>query len=302
MKRLILLLTACFSIMGSLAAEVEPMPADTVIQLEEKRIEVKEIGNRLKVKVYELTEEGDSVDSEMVFEGHYRDGRSYESRKHVKSVNIPLPTWNKDFNPHWAGFGMGFASFADGSLNVNDIEGVSLRSGSSLEYNLNVFEKAFPFSRYGWAVVTGAGMRWSRYRLDSNSYFQKVDGVTSLQPAPEGIQYKASKLNITSITIPVLLEWQKRRRGEAQYFFSAGVVGVIKTCSSSKVVYIDEKGDKQKQKMDTGMNLRPVNLDFLVQGGLNWIAVYTKYAPVNLFENGKGPKLHPVSIGLQIHL
>lgn len=84
----------------------EPMPADTVIRLENKRIVVKDNGERMKVKVYELTEEGDSIDSEMIFEGHYRDGQSYERRKHIKSINIPIPSWDKDFDPHWAGFGM----------------------------------------------------------------------------------------------------------------------------------------------------------------------------------------------------
>ena len=53
----------------------------------------------------------------------------------------PCAYLDKDFNPHWAGFGMGFANFADGSLHVNDVDGVSLRSGNSLEYNLNVLEK-----------------------------------------------------------------------------------------------------------------------------------------------------------------
>lgn len=302
MKRLLLILAACSPVVGLLAADVEPIAADTVIILKEKRIEIKENADRMKVKVYELTEEGDSIDNELVFEGHYRDGHSYESRKHIKSINIPLPTWNKDFDPHWAGFGMGFANFADGDLKMNDVGGVSLRSGSSLEYNLNVLEKAFPFSRYGWAVVTGAGMRWNRYRLDSNSYFQEVDGITSLHPAPDGIHYKTSKLNITSITIPLLLEWQKRRRGDTQFFLSAGIIGVIKTCSSSKVVYLDADGDKHKQKMDTGMNIRPVTMDFLIQGGLDWIGVYAKYSPVGLFESGKGPKVHPISIGLHIHL
>ena len=75
------------------------MPADTVIRLENKRIVVKDNGERMKVKVYELTEEGDSIDSEMVFEGHYRDGQSYERRKHIKSINIPIPSWDKDFDP-----------------------------------------------------------------------------------------------------------------------------------------------------------------------------------------------------------
>lgn len=186
MKRILLVLMACFPVIGLMAAEVEPLAEDTIITLERKRIEVKDNGDRMKVKVYEVDEDGDSVDDELIFEGHYRDGQSYERRKHVKSIHIPVPTWDKDFNPHWAGFGMGFANFADGSLHVNDVDGVSLRSGNSLEYNLNVLEKAFPFSRYRWAVVIGAGMRWSRYRIDSNEYFKEIDGVTALRPAPGG--------------------------------------------------------------------------------------------------------------------
>ena len=111
MKRLILIMAACLPVMGLLAAEVEPMPADTIITLEKKRIEVKDNGDRMKVRVYELDENGEAVDDEMVFEGHYRDGQSYERRKHIKTLNIPVPTWDRDFSAHWAGFGYGLQQF-----------------------------------------------------------------------------------------------------------------------------------------------------------------------------------------------
>jgi hypothetical protein len=150
--------------------------------------------------------------------------------------------------------------------------------------------------------VTGAGLRWSRYRIDGNRYFMETDGITSLHPAPEGMSYTASKLNITSLTIPVLLEWQNRRKGSANFFISAGIEGVIKTISSSKVSYKDEKDKKQTDKMDAGMNLRPVTMDFLVQTGFDWIGFYARYSPMGLFESGKGPNIHPVSIGLMLHL
>ena len=230
MKRLMLIMAVCFPVFGLMAAGVEPMATDTVIKLENKSIEVTDNGERMKVKVYEYTEEGDSIDNELVFEGHYRNGQSYERRKHIKSITIPVPTWekHKKFEPHWAGFGMGFANFA------GDGDGIGLKSGSSLEYNLNVMEFSFPFSRYQWAVVTGAGMRWSRYRLDTNSYFKEIDGNTVLVDAPEGIRYSASKLNITSITIPLLLEWQTpKQRHKPRFFVSGGVEAVIKTISSS---------------------------------------------------------------------
>lgn len=303
MKKIVWILAMCLPMWGLMATGVEPMSSDTIIQIEKRRIEVKENGDRLKVKVYEMTEDGDSVNSEMIFEGHYRDGQSYERRKHVKSITIPLPTWNKKFDPHWSGFGMGFANFA-GSGGVNDVDGVSLKSGSSLEYNLNFMEFNFPFSRYRWAVVTGAGIRWSRYRLDTNDYFKEENGITSLIPAPAGITYKASKLNITSLTIPLLLEWQspKLNHKSPRFYFSGGVVGVVKTISSSKVVYYDANGKKQKEKMDRGMNIRPVTLDFLLQAGVGCFGFYGKYSPVGLFEKGKGPKVHPVSIGLFLHI
>ena len=295
MKRLILIMAACLPVMGLLAAEVEPMPADTIITLEKKRIEVKDNGDRMKVRVYELDENGEAVDDEMVFEGHYRDGQSYERRKHIKTLNIPVPTWDRDFSAHWAGCGMGFNSF--------DGDDVSLRKGKSLEYNLNFMEFSFPFSRYNWALVTGAGLRWNRYRIDENAHFQEVDGVTQLVPAPEGVVYKKSKLNMTSLTIPVLLEWQTpKKRHKPRFFVSGGVVGVIKTTSSSKVVYDDERGKTRKQKMDGGMNLRPVTMDLLFQAGVGCIGAYFKYSPIEMFESKKGPALHPVSFGLQLHL
>lgn len=301
MKRLIIMI-ALIVPFGWSAIAMESGEQDTTIVVKNKRIKISEEGDRTKVKVYELVEDGEYIESEQVFEGHYIDGKSYERRKHMRNISIPVLGWDRNFSGHWAGFGMGFANFADGSFHVNDIDGVSLRSGKSLEYNLNFLEKSFRIPRTNWAFVTGMGMRWNRYRIDTNSYFLEVDGVTILQPAPEGIRLSASKLNTTSLTIPLLMEWQTRKKQDEGFFVSAGVVGVIKTMSSSKIAYRDENGKKHKTKVDGGMNIHPVTMDFLVQTGYNWIGVYAKYSPVEMFGNNKGPKVHPVSIGLHLHI
>lgn len=295
MKRFLLIVAACLPLMSMLAAETSPMPADTTIRLEKKRIEVKDNGDRLKVRVYETDTDGTQVDDELVFEGHYRDGQSYERRKHIRTINIPVPTWDRDFSAHWAGFGMGFNSFTGDNL--------ALRKGSSLEYNLNFMEFSLPFSRYNWAIVTGAGLRWNRYRLDTDAYLMEVDGITQLVPVPDDMNFKKSKLNTTSITIPVLLEWQTRKvRHRPRFFISGGVVGVVKTMSSSKVTYVNEKGKSKTEKMDGGMNLRPVTMDLLFQAGVGCMGLYFKYSPIESFESGKGPKVNPISFGVQIHI
>ena len=66
MKRILLVLMACFPVIGLMAAEVEPLAGDTIITLERKRIEVKDNGDRMKVRVYEVDEDGDSVDDELM--------------------------------------------------------------------------------------------------------------------------------------------------------------------------------------------------------------------------------------------
>lgn len=301
MKKLLLLFAVCFP-MGLLALEPVTFAPDTTIRIDGKRIDIVDGEERLKVRVYEKNQNGDFEEDELVFEGHYKDGRSYEKRKYGKSITIPLPSWNNGFDPHWAGVGLGFANFADGDLHVNDVDGVYLNSGKSWELNINFFEHHFRLSRrYGWAVVTGAGIRWDRYRLDGNECFAKEDGRTILRPAPEGIRYSASRLKTTSLTIPLLIEWQNLKRKDSDFFVSAGIVMVVKTASSSKIVYRDENGKKRKDKVGEGLYIRPVNMDLLFQMGYDWIGLFAKYSPFEMFEKDRGPAIHPVSLGLQLH-
>ncbi len=51
MKRILLVLMACFPVIGLMAAEIESLTGDTIITLERKRIEVKDNGDRMKVRV-----------------------------------------------------------------------------------------------------------------------------------------------------------------------------------------------------------------------------------------------------------
>jgi len=254
---------------------------------------VEEDGDRLKVKVYE-----DNRERPLVFEGHYREGQIYERRE--RAIHLPLPFRRPRFDPHWEGFGVGYAAVTNdlGLRQINDIGNGRLLTSVSLEYNFNFYEKAFLLDKTGnWAVVSGLGLRWTRYRVDGAYYFLNDNGFTSLHPVAEGMNFHRSRLNMTHLTIPVLIEWQHHRN----MFISAGVVGAIKTMSSSKVTCTNSRGKNETEIMDKGMNLIPVRIEFMVQAGFDWIGAYARYSPMELFESGKGPKVHPVSLGLQLH-
>lgn len=303
MKRNILFSTcAILTICGTLTAKASDEDSTKVFEDGNKRILVKENGDkqRVDVQVFELNDKQEPVFYEKIFEGHYRNGNSSERRKYLASIDIPMPNqkaWrSRYFNPHWSGFGVGFANFAD----QGDADDIPIRSGKSLEYTLNFIEKAIPISNhYRWALVTGVGIRWTRYRIKGNNHFEEIDDYTQLVKAPEDIQYKKSRLGITYLSVPALLEWQTPR---GNFFFSAGAVGSVKTASSSRIEYYDENGKERKRKAGKGMTLRPLTVDFLAQAGIRKWSIYARYSPVSIFEHNKGPELYPYAIGIFWHL
>ncbi len=113
MKKLLFLLLTAFIMLPMYAS----VSSDTIIVLDNKQIHVNEEDDRIKIRVYELTDEGESIEKDMIFEGHYRDDVVHERRNFSRTINLSVPTttapWNRRFDPHWAGFGIGFNSFSD---------------------------------------------------------------------------------------------------------------------------------------------------------------------------------------------
>ena len=257
---------------------------------------------RVEVEVYELTGGNTGDNYEKIFEGHYRDGKVDEQRRSLISIDIPSPMskldskfFNRTFVPHYAGFGVGFAGFADRGNMVD----LPLNSGKSFEINLNLLQKPVPLSRrFKWAVVTGFGIRWTRYNLKGNRYFEEMDDYTHLITAPGDIRIKSSRLGITTLNLPLLLEWQSRN---GNLFFSAGVECSFNTASSSRIRYVDEQGKQQKEKVDAGMTLRPVTMDVIVQAGSQDFGIFSRYSPVSIFEKNKGLELYPLSVGVMLY-
>jgi hypothetical protein len=285
-------------------ANVLDEDSTTIINSGNKRIIVTDNVNkqRLEVEVYEL-QDGEEIDSyEKVFEGHYIDGKVYERKKSLVSIDIPSPLARRSYknsythiDPHYAGIGIGFARFAD----KGDIDNIPFRTGNSLEIDFNILEEAFPISRhYKWAVVTGFGVRWTCYQLKGNHYFKEIDDYTQVLTAPDDWNIQKSRLGITTLNVPLLLEWQSHR---SKLFFSAGAVCSFKVASSSRINYKDERDKKCKEKVDSGMTLRPVTMDILVQAGLRDVGFFTRYSPISIFEKNKGPELYPLTFGAMLH-
>jgi hypothetical protein len=297
-------------ILGLLAAvfvmNAAPVVAksDTVVHFKKKIVHIQDSTGQVRVKV--LSE--DSVPYNKVYEGVFSDGKTYEKYTVVEEIGLDIPILNKMINkkkkksyemePHWAGIGWGFANVADANFNINDIDGLSLKSQSSSEFYLNLFEKIMPVVGNCFGVTTGLGMGWHNYHLAGSKHLYDNKGVTVIEET--NYKYDFNRLRTFQFTVPLLLEWQPTFQNDHKTYVSVGAIGCINTYSSYKEEYIGSDGGKIKTATK-GMNVIPVSVDFMAQIGHGSFGLYAKYSPFSIFEGGKGPNVRGVSLGATLN-
>ena len=279
---------------------------DTTVHFNKKLIQVQDSVGQVKIKVFDT----DSVPYKSVYEGIFSDGKSYEKWTVMEELGIQLPFLNNKYRKshhnysmkaHWSGIGWGFANIADRNNNINNINGISLKSESTNEFFINLFEKILPVYRNVIGLTTGVGFDWHNYYLDMNTHLLEVDGVTNIYPAPAGVNYEYSRLRTFHITVPLFLEWQPTFGKNHEFFVTGGVIGGVNTFADYKINYVDANGNTVTKVESNGLNTAPLSLDFCGQIGYGCLNVYAKYSPFSIFQSGKGPDVRAVSLGMVLN-
>ena len=224
-----------------------------------------------------------------------RDGRTNIDVHRDHSWDDDDDGWKrKKFNGHWAGFELGVNSFyEDGNFGGSDF--MSLNQSKSLEVNINFLEYNIVLAEQRAGLVTGMGWSMNNYRFDNPITLQKVDGVIVAQDI-ESDDLKKSKLTVSYLTIPLLLEFQVPvNEGSNQVFLSGGVIGGLNLGSHTKI-----KTDDTKSKDHGNFNINPFKYSLAGRIGLKDISIYATYSLSKLFEDGGGPELYPFTIGISL--
>ncbi len=277
-------------------------PTDTTYHFNDKVIVVNEVNDEMSVSVFKVRD-NDTINLEMVYEGVFAEDRSVE-RQFDNRFEISIPEVfrhkkRRNFDPHWGGFGVGFTNLPDRMDFDGELSAV-ITPGSSLQYNLNFGDATYSIGANNVRIVLGMGIQFNSVHLQTDKAIEVQDYKTIITTTEDGFAYNTSRLHFTYLTIPLLLEYNAPYSKGLGFFINGGVVGKIKTASSSKVWY-HEDGKKRKYKMPGELNIRPVSFDFIVQAGFGNYGVFATYSPVDLFINNKGPKGSQVSIGLQYY-
>lgn len=280
MKKIIILLMLVSICIFTISAEkILSHPQDTIIKTITTVITTDSSG---QTSTTTQTEERVSQRHELEDSNVMYDGASYNFIFSWKKKN------RKHLDPHWTGIGMGFMNY-----NSDNIPHGSLKVSSSHNFTLNLIEYHKQISN-NWLIMSGIGTEWSRYHFDGNAAITKKNGQAFFEPAPEGIDYKSTKLLSYYVSIPLLLEYQT-----SSFHISGGPVALFKYYSKSQVKYYDNRG-KTVQNMGRDLNMRTVDLRLRLQIGFDDVAIYGYYAPFSLFEKNRGPELNTYTIGVML--
>ncbi|MDR0368034.1 MAG: hypothetical protein LBH82_02705 [Bacteroidales bacterium] len=265
---------------------------DTTFYYKENKILVKEQNGELKVQV--VNDQADSAET-VLFEGSYGEENSSEMNFNFTFGKLQKKKTHKKLYPHWTGIQLGFSSLATRDLHIANEENAALEY-SSHEFGFHGGNFVASMSkRRNFMFFTGIGLRFHRYNADNNTVFRIVDNYVCQVAPPNNVFCKTSKLTAWYITVPAMIEWQKKMGGQ-HFYIQGGLEGGLRFFSCSKAKYIDN-GQKTKEK-NKKMNMNPVTLDIVAGFGYGRFGVYARYGLVSLFRAGRGTTIFPVSAGI----
>jgi hypothetical protein len=207
----------------------------------------------------------------------------------------------KRFRPHYAGLEVGLNNFVTSDFSMvlpPEDRYMDLNTGKSWNWNINIIDYGFGLGTDKVGIVSGLGFEFINYNFDGqNSIRKDPDTKEIVEYVPDYAgNITKSKMNMTYLTAPLLLEFQIPA-SHKRIYISAGVVGGLKLWSNTKMKYT-VSGEKSKEKAKGDYNLSPLRWGLTARVGYRALGFYATYYMTPLFKPGLGPELYPFNIGL----
>ncbi len=231
--------------------------------------------------------------------------------------------YRNKFNSNWGGVHIGINGYLtpQNDFDYGDAyEYLDLNLAKSIRFDINFLEQNIRLSKNNkFGMVTGLGMEIRSYHFDHN--------VTLIGSDPEiqgyfneGIYISKSKLAVTYLNLPFLLEYQTNSyRNRNSFHISAGMVFGLRIGSHTKLkfeeknkeyvlldpvtedpAYVKTSPNRKRYKEFGSFHLNPLKADAMFMIGWGWVNLYATYSITTLFKEGQGPELYPFSIGISL--
>lgn len=217
----------------------------------------------------------------------------------------------KEEMTHWGGLDIGVNMLvnANGSSDWSGEEDwLNLNPGRSLQWGINFNETKIKLVDHYVGLTTGLGIAWSSYGLNQKYFLSNerpiIDTTTmevsmsdELYAYEDTLNYTKNKFRVTTLRVPLFLEFNTSLQRERNFHLSAGVIGNWNFSNVYKRKYeVDGKRHKDRSKDD--YFVEDFSLDAQVRVGFSGLTLYAQYGLTAFFEEGRGPEAYPVTFGI----
>ena len=265
-----------------------------------KRIVLTALIAAILIPVAPLTLKGQDSSEDLATLINYRDGLTLNFYQDDDDDRDSKRHRRHRFTPHWSAFEFGLNNYVTSDYSTTlpaAVNFMDLNTGKSYNFNINFAQLGIGFTRRV-GLVTGVGLEFNNYRFDGNNNIMKDDqgNIIEYDADIDGITLDKSKLSTTYFVVPALLEIQVPVSRSKTLNFAGGVIGGAKIGSRTKMVYYEDGKQKIKENNDYSLNI--LRYGPTVRIGYESFQIYATYYMNGLFQDGKGPELYPVQVGL----
>ena len=220
----------------------------------------------------------------------------------------------------WAGVELGLDNFMapNGGFELpEEAKFMELRTGRSRFFAINFMEQKIEFGSHHAGLFTGLGVEFRNYMFANNVTLAYDADSVYAAPLDEPT-YTKNKLRQIGLRLPLLFEFNTARAAlptaeqiaagdfthssftrKHNFHLGFGVIGSWYFDTMHKVKYRSE-GELVKERSKGDFHMLPYRLAGRVQLGYASVNLFAEYAFTPFFEDGKGPELMPVSVGITL--
>lgn len=196
------------------------------------------------------------------------------------------------------GIGFGFVNAVGGEA------GKYVEMGKSFEISvLNLIGVSYAVPGCMADVIVGFGLGWKNYRITTpDMRFAMTDHNVAMEPYPEAVTPKNSRIKVFSLGVPVY--WEQRFpvnvMGGSRFSVALGAVFNYATHASLSTRWIDQSGKKITDKAnDIGHRRFSADLLGIVRISSD-VGIYVRYSPSTVLTDRAAPQFRSFSTGLLI--
>lgn len=198
----------------------------------------------------------------------------------------------------WAGIDLGVNTLVNAA--PDDAAWLDTEEIRSLSWSFNFYEEKIRLVKNYVGILTGAALTYNSYGIKTNSRIQHTPDSTFATEVPDSLyRFSKNKLRATYLRVPLMLEFNTSEDPDRTFHIAVGAIGGLRIGSITKQIY-EIDGQEYRDRVKSDFNLSPFTLDAAVRVGYRSFTLWANYGLTPLFENGKGPEVYPLSVGLSL--